>query len=153
MTFCGRGPTSAVRMVSAALSRVSSQASGVKKAECGVMIRRPSHHGPRAVGAQQLGNGLDRRLYGRTSSPTPARCPRFRRSASASTSTIGPCAVFTTTPPFMRSSMARETRGDRLNLLPCWRLVTDNAPEWPRGKYKALGWNGQGGLGRTGGQA
>jgi hypothetical protein len=42
MTFCGRGPTSAARG-SAALSRVSSQASGVKKAECGVMIRRPSH--------------------------------------------------------------------------------------------------------------
>ena len=48
MTFCGRGPTSAARMVSAALSLVSSQASGVKKAECGVMIRRPSHHGSRA---------------------------------------------------------------------------------------------------------
>jgi hypothetical protein len=48
MTFCSRGPTSAARMVSAALSLVSSQASGVKKAECGVMIRRPSHHGSRA---------------------------------------------------------------------------------------------------------
>jgi len=45
------------------------------------------------------------------------------------------------------------TRGDRFNLLPCSRLVTDNAPESPRGKYKALGWNGQVGLGRTGGQA
>ena len=48
MTFCGRGPTIAARMVSADLSRMSSHASGVKKAECGVMIRRPSHHGSRA---------------------------------------------------------------------------------------------------------
>src|SRR5258708_24168618 len=47
MTFCSRGPTSAARIVSAALRRVSSQASGVKKAECGVMMRRPSHHGSR----------------------------------------------------------------------------------------------------------
>ena len=39
------------------------------------------------------------------------------------------------------------------DLLPCSRLVTDNAPECPRGKYEALGWNGQGGLARTGGQA
>jgi hypothetical protein len=37
MTFCGRGPTIAARMVSADLSRMSSHASGVKKAECGVM--------------------------------------------------------------------------------------------------------------------
>ena len=48
MTFCGRGPTIAARMVSADFSRMSSHASGVKKAECGVMIRRPSHHGSRA---------------------------------------------------------------------------------------------------------
>ena len=30
-------------------------------------------------------------------------------------------------------------RGDRFNLLPCSRLVTDNAREWPRGRYKPLG--------------
>src|SRR5262249_6077350 len=38
MTFCGRGPTSAARMVSAARRRVSFHASGVKKAEWGVMM-------------------------------------------------------------------------------------------------------------------
>ena len=63
MTFCSHGPTSAARMVSAALSLVSSHASGVKKAECGVMIGRPSHHGSRAAGAQEFGEGFDRRFY------------------------------------------------------------------------------------------
>ena len=38
MTFCGRGPSNAARIVSADLIRMSSHASGVKNAECGVMM-------------------------------------------------------------------------------------------------------------------
>src|SRR3954454_14534589 len=38
MTFCALGPSNAARIVSADLTRMSSHASGVKNAECGVMI-------------------------------------------------------------------------------------------------------------------
>ena len=48
ITFCGFGPSSAARIVSAALTRVSSHACGEKNAACGVMISRPSAHGSRA---------------------------------------------------------------------------------------------------------
>lgn len=48
ITFCGAGPSNAARIVSADLVRMSSHAWGVKNAECGVMTRRPSHHGSRA---------------------------------------------------------------------------------------------------------
>ncbi len=48
MTFCGFGPSSAARIVSAAFTRVSSHACGEKNAACGVMISRPSAHGSRA---------------------------------------------------------------------------------------------------------
>ena len=48
MTFWGRGPSSAARMVSADLRRMSAQACGEWNAACGVMMKRPSSQDSRA---------------------------------------------------------------------------------------------------------
>src|SRR6267378_7224144 len=63
MTFCGRLVSSAARIVSADLRRVSASDSGVNQAACGVTTRRAFEPGlARPIGAQQLGHRLDWRL-------------------------------------------------------------------------------------------
>ena len=96
---------------------MSSHASGVWNAECGVIDQPPLQPRlARAVGAQQFGHRLDRRLDGQHVQPGRRRdCPRVSTVASASRSTIGPRAVFTTTAPSRQQrQLARADHAARL---------------------------------------
>ena len=61
----------------------------------------------RAVGAQQFGHRLDRRLHRQHVQPGAGDLPERSSSPSASMSMIGPRAVFTTTAPFGSSASSR----------------------------------------------